>query len=227
MAPILEIAADAGLKVIEDAAQAHGAEYKGRRAGSIGDFGTFSFFPGKNLGAYGDAGMVTTQDADSAERLRMMRNHGRTSKFEHEFIGYNYRLDALQAAILQVKLRHLDEWIEARRRIAHRYNALLADAPVQTPVEVFGHVYHLYVIQCDDRDALATSLGGSGVATGMHYPVPLHLQPCFAELPTAGRGRLPVTEALVDRILSLPIYAELTEEMQGYVVDSVLSGLAG
>jgi dTDP-4-amino-4,6-dideoxygalactose transaminase len=221
MDPILVVAKKHGLKVVEDCAQSHGAEYKGRRTGVLGDYGTFSFFPGKNLGAYGDGGMVVTNSEDAAARLRMLANHGRTRKYEHEIIGYNYRLDSLQAAILGVKLHHLDVWLKTRRTIAHRYNELLSDLPVQTPVERFGHVYHLYVIQCDDRDGLASALKDKGIATGIHYPIPLHLQPCFQGMPSAGRGKLPVTEKLADRILSLPIYPELTEAQQDRVVGSM------
>jgi dTDP-4-amino-4,6-dideoxygalactose transaminase len=226
MDPILAVARKAGLKVVEDAAQAHGAEYQGRRTGALGDCAAFSFFPGKNLGAYGDGGMLVTHDQALADRLRMLGNHGRTTKYEHEMIGYNYRLDALQAAILKTKLSHLEAWAQARRRRAHRYNNLLSGLPLQTPVERFGHVYHLYVIQCDDRDDLGRELKERGIATGLHYPIPLHLQPCFRHLPTAGRGRLPVTEALVERILSLPIYPELTDEQQDYVVEAIRSALS-
>ncbi len=155
MDPILAIASRHGLKVVEDCAQSHGARYNGRAVGTIGDFGAFSFFPGKNLGAYGDAGMITTNDGDAALRLRMLTNHGRTGKYEHDFIGYNYRMDALQAAILSAKLPHLAAWTESRKEIAQRYGELLDDLPVETPLAEFDHVYHLYVIQLDDRDGLA------------------------------------------------------------------------
>jgi dTDP-4-amino-4,6-dideoxygalactose transaminase len=221
MDPIMAIARQRGLKVIEDSAQAHGAMYKGRRAGSIGDFGCFSFFPGKNLGAYGDGGMVTTNNEEEAARLRMLANHGRTTKYEHELIGYNFRLDALQAAILRVKLRHLQDWSDARHRIAHRYNELLQGLPVQTPIERFGHVYHLYVIQCDDRESMGAALKQDGIASGVHYPIPLHLQPCFKHLACAGEGHFPITEALAPRIMSLPIFPEMTEAQQDSVVASI------
>jgi dTDP-4-amino-4,6-dideoxygalactose transaminase len=218
MGPILQIAAKHGLKIVEDCAQAHGAECEGRRAGAMGDFGCFSFFPGKNLGAFGDGGMVTTRHENEARRLRMLANHGRETKHDHLFIGYNYRMDALQAAILRVKLPHLERWIETRRRLARRYSELLAGLPLQTPIEKWRHVYQHYVIQCDDRDGLAGALKAEGVATGIHYPIPLHLQPCLRHLPSAGPGRLPVTEALAGRILSLPIYPEMTEAQQDRIV---------
>ncbi len=218
MDPILRIAKKHNLNVIEDAAQAHGAHYKGRRAGSMGDFGCFSFYPGKNLGAYGDAGMVTTSDAKAAGYLSQMANHGRQTKYTHEYIGYNYRMDGIQAAILSVKLKHLEAWTEARRQVARHYDEALKDLPIQLPAPDSGHVYHLYVIQCDKRDQLAEALKREGISTGVHYPVPLHKQPCFSSYP---RIELPVTEALADRILSLPMYAELTEADQERVVEAV------
>ncbi|MCD6386003.1 DegT/DnrJ/EryC1/StrS family aminotransferase [Candidatus Sumerlaeota bacterium] len=221
MDPILRIAQKYGLKVIEDAAQAVGAEYKGRRVGTIGDFGCFSFFPAKNLGAYGDAGMVTTSNESDARRLRMLVNHGRETKYEHKIVGYNYRMDALQAGILSVKLQHLADWTEARRRLAHRYNELLKGLPVVTPAEKFHHVYHLYVIQCDNRDELQKALESEGIATGIHYPIPLHLQPCFQDLPGAGKGHFPVTEKIASRILSLPMFPELTDTQQDRIAETI------
>ena len=217
MEPILELAEKHGLRVIEDFAQAHGAEYQGRRAGTMGDFGCFSFFPGKNLGAYGDAGAVITKNESDARLLRLLVNHGRESKYEHEIIGYNYRMDALQAAILRVKLRRLDSWIAARRRIARRYGELLKGLPIQTPIERHKHVYHLYVIQCDDREGAAAALKKQGIATGVHYPLPLHLQPCFKGMKGSTSGNFPVTENLARRVLSLPIFPELTESQQDYI----------
>ncbi|MFC1705820.1 DegT/DnrJ/EryC1/StrS family aminotransferase [Planctomycetota bacterium] len=221
MEPILEVAGKHNLMVVEDCAQSHGVRYKGRTAGTMGEAGAFSFYPGKNLGAYGDAGMITTSSEGTARGLRMLVNHGRTTKYEHEMVGYNYRLDALQAAILSAKLLHLEEWTAARRRHAHRYAELLRDTPIQTPTERFDHAYHLYVIQCDDRDGLAEALGDKGISTGIHYPIPLHLQPCFRAQPTAGPGKLPVTERLANRILSLPMFPELTEEQQDRVADAI------
>jgi dTDP-4-amino-4,6-dideoxygalactose transaminase len=226
MEAVQAVASRHGLKVIEDAAQAHGAECNGNRAGSMGDSGCFSFYPGKNLGAYGDAGMVTTNDEDRAHFLRMLADHGRHSKYEHQIIGYNYRLDALQAAILSVKLKYLDEATRARQRLAHRYIELMRDLPLQLPVERRGHVYHLFVIQCDDRDDLAKALRAEGIAAGIHYPLPLHVQPCFRHLPTAGEGRLPITERAAKRILSLPLFPELTDEQQNRVVGVVRNFVA-
>jgi len=221
MDPILELAKRKNLFVIEDAAQSHGAYYGKKRAGSMGDFGCFSFYPGKNLGAYGDAGMSVTNDEEAAKLMTLLVNHGRTTKYEHDIIGYNYRLDGIQAAVLNVKLPHLDDWNEGRRRAAHRYNELLKDLDVVTPVEKRGHVYHLYVIQCDDREGLGKALGEDGIASGVHYPVPLHLQPCFQSHPGYGKGKLPVTEKVASRILSLPMFPELTEEQQGRVAASI------
>jgi dTDP-4-amino-4,6-dideoxygalactose transaminase len=227
MAPILATARRHDLTVVEDAAQAHGAPCGDRRAGGLGDFGCFSFYPGKNLGAFGDGGLVTTSDEEQARHLRLLINHGRTTKHSHEIIAFNYRLDALQAAILSVKLRHLESWNRARRRLAHRYSELLGDLPLQTPTERRGHVWHLYVIQCDDRDALAEALRADGIATGIHYPLPLHMQPCLQHLPSSGEGRLPVTERAARRILSLPLFPEMTDEQQDRVVAAVRRFLGG
>ncbi len=221
MRPIMEVARSHGLYVVEDCAQAHGARYGDAICGTIGDFGCFSFYPGKNLGAYGDGGILVTNDGETGARLRMLANHGRSRKYEHELIGYNYRLDALQAAILSAKLPHLATWSEQRQRLAHRYNELLQGLPVEPPQERFGHVYHLYVIQTDRRDELLANLKENGVGVGIHYPIPLHLQPCFRDVPGARRETLPVTERLVERILSLPLYPELSEEDQGRVVGLV------
>ncbi|MCK4262382.1 DegT/DnrJ/EryC1/StrS family aminotransferase, partial [bacterium] len=194
MDPIMEIAEKYNLKVIEDAAQAHGAAYKSRirpgrtraerRVGSIGDINCFSFYPGKNLGAYGDGGMVVTGDDEMANKVKLLRNHGRREKYEHLIEGYNYRLDALQAAILKVKLARLNEWNEARRTRAKLYNDLLADAAVITPLEreYAKHVYHLYVVRTKERDKLKEHLKARGIATGLHYPIPLHLQEAYSHL---------------------------------------------
>jgi len=221
MDPILEMAERRGIKIVEDSAQAHGAEYKGRKAGAMGNFGCFSFFPGKNLGAYGDAGMVVTKNDSDAQRLHLLVNHGRSLKYEHRMIGFNYRMDALQASILSVKLRYLDKWTEERRRLAYRYNELLRDLPVEIPTERHKHVYHLYVIQYENRDALSEALKAEGIATGIHYPIPLHLQPCFQDLPNSHQGAFPVTERLASRILSLPLYPELTDAEQDKVAECI------
>ena len=220
MDAILEIAKKHDLPVIEDAAQAHGAEVSGRRAGSMGIMAAFSFYPGKNLGAYGDAGLTTTNDESLAKTMRLLVDHGRTTKYSHDLIGYNYRLDGIQAAVLGVKLRHLDNWNGARRRLAHRYNELLRGLPVETPVEKRGHVYHLYVVQVDDREGLGKAMADQGIATGVHYPLPLHQQPALKNL-AASKKRLPVTERVAERIISLPMFPELTDEQQDRVVAGV------
>jgi dTDP-4-amino-4,6-dideoxygalactose transaminase len=218
------------VSVVEDCAQAHGAEYKGRRAGSLGDAAAFSFFPGKNLGAYGDGGMVLTGDAELGLKIKMLSNHGRTKKYEHAMRGYNYRMDNLQAAIVLVKLNHLEDWTEKRRAHARTYAALFQEAdldagrggPVTLPVECEGyrHVYHLFVIRVEDRDALQAYLKDKGIATGIHYPIPLHLQPAFQHI--GGKpGQFPVSERVAGGMLSLPMYPELTEEQIGYVVGAV------
>jgi dTDP-4-amino-4,6-dideoxygalactose transaminase len=221
MDPIMEVAARHGLSVIEDACQAHGSAYKGKRAGAIGHAGCFSFFPGKNLGAMGDGGMVTTNDEEMADRIAMLSNHGRTKKYLHEILGHNYRMDALQAAVLRVKLRYLDEWNNQRRELARRYNEGLAGLPVDCPAEKFGHVYHLYVIQCDERDKLSDFLKERGISAGLHYPVPLHLQPCMKDSPVWGEGAFPVTEKAASRILSLPIYPGMTNDQQDRIIAAV------
>jgi dTDP-4-amino-4,6-dideoxygalactose transaminase len=227
MDPILGLAKQRDLLVVEDAAQSHGAKHGDRRAGGMGDFGCFSFYPGKNLGAYGDAGIVITHHENHMERMRLLVNHGRQTKHSHSVVGFNYRLDGIQAAILSVKLRHLDDWNRSRRRVAHRYNELLSGLDLKTPVERRGHVYHLYVIECDDRDGLAESLDAEGISTGVHYPLPLHLQPALSHLPGTGEGRFPVTERLTKRILSLPVFPEMTEEQQDRVVAGIRSFLGG
>ena len=221
MTPLLELAERHGLWIVEDAAQAHGAEYDGKRCGAIGHLAAFSFFPGKNLGAYGDAGAVTGSSVELLERVRKLRDHGRTSKYVHDTIGYGERLDALQAAILKVKLRHLERWTEARRRIAARYAAGLSAAAVQLPREKPGarHVYHLYVVQADERDELLSGLVDAGVGAGVHYPVPLHRQPAYGSM---GDLVFPVTERAASRVVSLPVYPELSDPEVDYVVDQVV-----
>lgn len=213
MGPIMEIAERRGLLVLEDAAQAHGAEYGGRRIGSIGHAAAFSFYPGKNLGAYGDGGAITTNDEALAARLAQLRDHGRTTKYEHAVVGYNSRLDAIQANILRVKLRYLDLWNEQRRAAATRYAEGLAGAGLATPCVRPGstHVYHLYVVETPDRAALQAQLAAAGVSSGIHYPVPLHLQPAFRELGYRP-GDMPRSEAATARILSLPMFPELSAE---------------
>jgi dTDP-4-amino-4,6-dideoxygalactose transaminase len=213
MDPIMAMAQKHNLYVIEDACQAHGAIYKGRKAGSLGHIAGFSFYFSKNLGAYGEGGMVTTNDPDLARRVRMLRDHGSEKRYYHEELGWNARLDELQAAVLRIKLRRLETWNEQRRQNAALFNRKLAGNGVVTPVEAADnrHVYHLYVIRSQKRDALKDHLAAQGIGTGIHYPVPAHLQKTCADLGYA-LGSLPVTEKVVNEILSLPLYAELTVE---------------
>ena len=215
MDPIMELAKKYNLKIIEDAAQAHGAEYKGEKVGSIGDAGCFSFYPAKNLGAYGDAGMVVTNNEGIAEGIKLLRNHGRiTKKYEHDIEGYSSRLDNLQAAILRVKLSHLNKWNESRRKNAQKYNELLNDIDgIFTPYEAdyAKHVYHLYVIRTENRDKLREELRSKDIATGIHYPIPLHLQAAYKYLGYE-YGDFPVTEECSQEILSLPMFTELSED---------------
>jgi dTDP-4-amino-4,6-dideoxygalactose transaminase len=223
MGPILEIARRHNLKVIGDAAQAHGARYKGRPIAALGDASCFSFYPGKNLGAYGDAGAVCTNDPQVAENVASLRDHGRTTKYEHDREAFNCRMDALQGAILSVKLRYLDEWTESRRAHARRYSELLAGVPGVTLLpepEDMRAVYHLYVIRTPHRDAVQQYLQQQEIATGIHYPVPLHLQPAYQSM-GLGEGTFPRAEAAAREILSLPIYAELTDEQLRFVVEQV------
>lgn len=224
MDPIMEIAHRHGLAVIEDAAQVHGAEYKKNRAGHFGTAATFSFHPAKVLGAFGDAGIVVTKDEALAKKMKMLANHGRVEKYEHEISGYNYRLDPLQAAILQVKLSHLDTWLEKRRDHAHFYNTCFENTEVRTPVEQVGnrHVYTYYVIRTQKRDAIEKTLLKADIAAQIHYPIPLHLQPAFKKLGYQ-TGDFPVAESAAVEILTLPLYPELTPEQIKYVADQVLS----
>jgi dTDP-4-amino-4,6-dideoxygalactose transaminase len=226
MRPIREIARRRGLFVVEDAAQAHGAEYEGARVGSIGDIGCFSFYPGKNLGAYGDGGAITTNNDGLAERIRRLRDHGRITKYLHAEIGFNSRLDTLQAEVLRIKLRQLDEWNAARRRAAQWYAAGLAGTELKLPGVRPGstHVYHLYVIQTTHRDALQAALEEAGVSTGVHYPVPLHLQPALTNL-RYRRGDLPLCEEIAERILSLPMFPELTSDQVSLVAETARTAL--
>ena len=222
MDSLLAIAADHGLAVIEDCAQAHFATYRGRMVGGIGAAGSFSFFPGKNLGALGDAGMVVTSDEDLARSVGKLADHGRLSKYEHDVIGYNERLDGLQAALLSVKLPHLADWTARRRRVARLYDARLRPAGIKTitPPPGADPVHHLYVIEVDDRPAVAARLAGMGVETGVHYPCPLHRQPAFRSL--HGDRSLPHAERAAARVLSLPICGEITDDEAEYVCDRVL-----
>lgn len=212
MDAILDIARRHNLRVIEDAAQAHAAEYRGRQAGSMGDLSCFSFYPSKNLGCYGDGGLVTGNDEALIQRVRKLRDHGRISKYEHDELGWGYRLDALQAAILAAKLPFLESWTESRRRHAEQYNALLAGSEIVTPTArpYNRHVYHCYVVRTPRRDELAAHLTNVGVGVVIHYPLPLHLQPAYRDLGYRA-GSLPVSEACAQQVVSLPMYPELTE----------------
>ncbi|MCA1670255.1 MAG: DegT/DnrJ/EryC1/StrS family aminotransferase, partial [Thermomicrobia bacterium] len=213
------------IPVVEDAAQAHGAMHDGRRVGSIGKIAGFSFYPSKNLGAAGDGGAVTTNDAALAAKVRMLRNGGQRGKYEHVIQGVNSRLDELQGAVLRVKLAHLDAWNAARRRLAHRYDELLAGSGVELPEERSGaapegHVWHLFAVRHPRRDALAAYLKERGIGTAVHYPTALHLQPAFASL-GLGAGAFPVAERQAREELSLPLYPELTTDEVAYVADAV------
>lgn len=223
---IVEIAQKHCIKVVEDAAQAHGARWKGERVGAAGDAVTFSFYPGKNLGAYGDAGAVVTRDPELAQRIRMLANHGRAEKYTHQMEGVNSRLDSLQAAILRTKLVHLDRWNVARRNVADFYLQALRNTPLRLPVILpeAEPVWHLFVVRSQDRDRLREQLKARGIATGVHYPLPLHLQPAYAHLQIPP-GSLPVTERAALEIISLPIYPEMTDaqvEEVARVINSLL-----
>lgn len=220
--PILDLARRYGLRVIEDTAQALGAEYKGRKVGSLGDIACLSFFPTKNLGAYGDGGMVLTDDPEIARRIRMLRVHGSEDKYYHKFLGLNSRLDALQAAILRVKLPHLDDWNHRRRQIAALYNELLQDLDLTLPheAEFNKHVYHQYTIRVRDREGLRRHLAAAGIPTGVYYPLSLHLQEVFSGLGYR-EGDFPASERAAQEVLSLPIYPELEEEEVEYICDRI------
>lgn len=222
MDEINSIAKKHDLRVIEDAAQAHGAEYKGKRAGGLGNAGCFSFYPGKNLGAYGDAGAVVTNDAGIAEKVGLLRNHGRKEKYSHIVEGFNHRLDTLQARLLSVKLGHLEDWNEKRRQVAEWYRSLLKDTPLKLPQENKDclHVYHLFVIETEKRDELDALLKEKGIFAGIHYPIPLHLQKAYAHLDYRD-GDFPVAEKASKRILSLPIFPELEKDKVEYICQNI------
>jgi dTDP-4-amino-4,6-dideoxygalactose transaminase len=217
MDPVMDIATSHGLKVIEDACQAHGAQYKGRRVGSIGNAGCFSFYFTKNLGAYGEGGIITTSDPDIAKQCRMIRDHGQNAKYYHSVIGFNGRLDELQAALLKVKLPHLEEWLEKRRSLAQAYNNGLPERftrPQEMPWA--RHVYHLYVVRTPERDQLHEWLRSNGIGAGMHYPIPIHLQEAWRAYGEAELS-LPVTEKITKEIISLPMYPELSLAEVDYI----------
>ncbi len=218
--PILDIARRNNLVVIEDAAQAHGAEYKGRRVGSIGDLGCFSFYPGKNLGACGEGGMVVTNNEEYASRIRMLRDWGQERKYHHVYKGFNYRMEGIQGAVLRVKLRHLNAWTEARRQHAQSYRKLLADSGIHTPVQAdyARHVYHVYAVRIPGRDAIQEALQARGIQTAIHYPIPVHLQKAYTEFGYS-EGDLPVTEQAAKELLSLPMFPELTQDQVAEVCE--------
>ncbi len=232
MDPLSEIAKKHNLFLLEDAAQAHFAEYKGKRIGGLSDIASYSFYPGKNLGAYGEGGAVTTNNEELATKAKMIRDHGGKEKYNHEIYGHNYRMSGIQGAVLGVKLNHLGKWTDGRRSVAQKYRELLSDIDgIKLPKEMdyAKHVYHLFVIQVKgkegeerkaNRDRLQKFLGENDVASGLHYPVPLHQQTCFADLGYK-YGDFPVTEELAEQGLSLPMYAELTDEQIKYVSDTI------
>ena len=226
MDPILEVARKRGLVVIEDAAQAHGARYKGRQVGGIGDISCFSFYPTKNLGAYGEGGAVTTNNPEYAGMIRMLRDWGQDRKYHHVLRGYNYRMEGMQGAILRVKLRHLEQWTKARRAIASQYSQLLADCGVERPAEMpwARHVYHVYTLRSKDRDSLQAALAAEGIQTAIHYAEPAHLQPAYADL-AYRRGAFPQSERAAKEVLSLPLYPEMTEA-QVQLVSQALNAVA-
>ena len=210
MDPILEIAKKHSLVVIEDACQAHGAEYKGKRVGSLGDTGCFSFYPGKNLGAYGEGGMVTTNNPEYTRSIKMLRDWGAEKKYHHILKGYNYRLEGIQGAVLRVKLKYLEEWTEKRRAAASHYNRLLSGSGIPTPQEMgyARHVYHVYAIRTKQRAELQQALNDKGIQTGIHYPIPVHLLPAYEDLGYK-KGDFPHAEQAADEVLSLPMFPEL------------------
>jgi dTDP-4-amino-4,6-dideoxygalactose transaminase len=229
MDPLMEIADRHDLFVVEDAAQAHGAQYKGRQVGTIGDAGCFSFYPGKNLGAYGDAGGITTDNVELAAKLRMLRNHGQQpgGKFYYHSVGYNNRMDGIQGAVLNVKLPHLQGWNDARRDHAEKYQEGLSGIPglkLPTEADEVSHVYHLFVLEVDDREGLTTALADAGIACGVQYPHPIHLAPAYAHLGYT-LGDFPVYEAACGRVVSLPMFPEMTEEQMSAVISAVREAL--
>jgi dTDP-4-amino-4,6-dideoxygalactose transaminase len=223
MDPIMTIAKKHGLFMIEDACQAHGAEYKGKKAGSIGNTGAFSFYPGKNLGAYGEAGAVVTNDDAIVEKMRMFRDHGQAKKYYHGMIGWNARMDGIQGAVLHVKLKYLQGWNDSRRKNAQKYSELLSavkDVMPPRQAEYAKHIYHIYAIRIKQREKLMAHLTAKGIACGIHYPIPLHLQDAYRFL-NLGVGSFPIAEKCAAEYLSLPMYPELTSEQINYVAKEI------
>ena len=228
MDPIMEIARRRKLFMVEDASQAHGAEYKGRKAGSLGDAGCFSFYPGKNLGAYGEAGAVVTNDEELDKKIRMLRDHGQSKKYHHTYIGWNARMDGIQGAVLSVKLKHLAKWTEARRRNARIYDELLQGVHAVVPPKeaAYGkHVFHLYAIRVAERDRLIAALAEKEIFCGIHYPIPVHLLDAYKSL-NLGKGSFPVAEKNAADFVSLPMFPELTREQIDYTVKGLKESLA-
>jgi dTDP-4-amino-4,6-dideoxygalactose transaminase len=223
---LTEIAQKNKLIIIEDAAQAHGAEVRGRRVGGLGQMGCFSFYPGKNIGAYGEGGAVTTDDEEFAEKIRLLRDWGAKKKYYYDVKGFSFRMETLQGAILQVKLRHLEKWTEARRRLARYYDEQLKDVSVQIPSTPVGvrHVYHVYAILTDDRDRLQDYLTAKAIQTNIHYPVPVHLQKAYSDMGYR-TGDFPIAERACARLLSLPLYPEMTETQVEEVATAVRQGV--
>jgi dTDP-4-amino-4,6-dideoxygalactose transaminase len=235
MDPIIEIAKRYNLQVIEDACQAIGADYKGKRAGSLGDLGCFSFFPSKNLGGYGDSGLVTCNNADLADRVSLLRNHGQRPKYHNQIVGGNFRMDAIQAAVLRVKFTHLEYWTETRREHAATYRKLFTEKGISIPLSDFGlksgvvlpiemgfgrHIYHLYMVRTKYRDELSAYLKANGIGNEIYYPIPLHLQECFSDM-MFKPGDFPNSERAAKETLSLPIFPELTDDMLSRIVDTI------
>jgi dTDP-4-amino-4,6-dideoxygalactose transaminase len=223
MDPIVRLARKHRLVVIEDAAQAHGAEYKGRRVGSLGDMACFSFYPGKNLGAYGEAGIVTTDHPEYAKKIRMLRDWGAEQKYHHILKGYNFRMEGMQGAVLRVKMRHIEKWTEARRALARRYDHAFAGSGIKTPAasDINRHVYHVYAIRSPTRSSWQQELTARGIQTGIHYPIPVHLQAAYADA-RWNRGDFPHAEKAAEEVLSLPLYPELNTAQQDEVIAGVL-----
>jgi dTDP-4-amino-4,6-dideoxygalactose transaminase len=226
--PLLKIAKKHNLPLVEDACQAHGAKYKGKVVGTFGALSAFSFYPGKNLGACGEGGALVTNNAAFAARARSLREHGSTQRYYHDEVGFNYRMEGIQGAVLGVKLKHLDKWTRERRRVAHRYHELLADTPLQLPKEAdyAESAYHLYVVRHPRRDEIKKHLEANQVGCALHYPLPLHLQKCYASLGHK-EGSFPVAEKAARECLSLPIFPEMTEEQIQRVVEVVNGFFAG
>jgi dTDP-4-amino-4,6-dideoxygalactose transaminase len=217
--PLVELGRRHGVPIVEDAAQAHGASYRGRPVGTLGLCGCYSFYPGKNLGAYGEAGAIVTDDSEIAQRLRALRDHAQSRRYHHAELGFNYRMDAFQGAILGIKLKHLESWTEARRRLADRYRERLSHLPLKLPTEAAGrrHVWHLFVVLHPRRDAIRRELEARGIPTGLHYPVPVHLQDAYAHLDHR-EGDFPIAERVARDCLSLPLYPEMTDAQQDRVI---------